>query len=52
MKPQDAKRYLAQYRASLDRTGEIASNLSELKREAEELRDHEGQRVQLDAAVA
>ena len=52
MKPQDAKRYLAQYRESLDRTGEIASNLSELTREAEALRDHEGQRVQLDAAVA
>lgn len=52
MKPQDAKRYLAQYRESMERAGEIVSNLSELKREAEALRDHEGQRVQLDAAVA
>ena len=40
------------YRESVQKTAEIASNLAELKAEAETLKDHEGQRVELDAAVA
>ena len=52
MKPQDAKRYLLKYRESVEKTAEIASNLADLKAEAENLKDHEGQRVGLDAAVA
>ena len=40
------------YRESVQKTAEIASNLAELKAEAEALKDHEGQRVELDAAVA
>ena len=35
-----------------EKTAEIASNLADLKAEAENLKDHEGQRVGLDAAVA
>lgn len=52
MTAKEAKAYLMQYRASLDRTREIAEHLDELKAEAVRLRDHEGQRVELDAAVA
>lgn len=48
----DPKHYLKQYRESLDRTNEITVSLSELKAEAQALKDHEGQRVELDAAVA
>ena len=48
----DPKHYLKQYRESLDRTNEITGSLSELKAEAQALKDHEGQRVELDAAVA
>lgn len=46
------KKYLQLYRESVQKTSEIASNLAELKAEAEALKDHEGQRVELDAAVA
>lgn len=46
------KKYLQLYRKSVQKTSEIASNLAELKAEAESLKDHEGQRVELDAAVA
>lgn len=46
------KKYLQLYRESIEKTSEIAQNLAELKAEAEALRDHEGQRVELDAAVA
>ena len=45
-------KYLQLYRESIEKTSEIAQNLAELKAEAEALRDHEGQRVELDAAVA
>ena len=48
----DPKKYLKQYRESLDRTNEITGSLLELKAEAKALKDHEGQRVELDAAVA
>ena len=46
------KKYLQLYRESIEKTSEIAQNLAELKAEAEALKDHEGQRVELDAAVA
>jgi DNA-directed RNA polymerase specialized sigma subunit len=46
------KKFLQLYRESIEKTSEIAQNLAELKAEAEALRDHEGQRVELDAAVA
>lgn len=46
------KEYLQQYRESVDRTREITQNLNERKAECVRLRDHEGQRVELDAAVA
>ncbi|MBQ5339548.1 MAG: hypothetical protein J6Z40_10330 [Oscillospiraceae bacterium] len=46
------KKYLQLYRESIEKTSEIAQNLAEMKAEAEALRDHEGQRVELDAAVA
>lgn len=52
MTAKEVKAYLMQYRASLDRAREIAEHLDELKAEAVRLRDHEGQRVELDAAVA
>lgn len=52
MNPQDAKRYLLKYRESVEKAAEISSNLADLKAEAENLKDHEGQRVGLDAAVA
>ena len=48
----EPKKYLQQYRASIVRTKEIADNLSELKAEAEALKNHEGQRVKLDDAVS
>ena len=40
-----------QYRESIDRTKELAAHLDELKAEAVRLRDHEGQKVELDEAV-
>ena len=46
------KKFMQLYRESVQKTAEIASNLAELKAEAEALKDHEGQRVELDAAVA
>lgn len=49
MKAQD---YLRQYRDTLERSKEITDHLSELKAEAERLKDHEGQSIQLDEAVA
>lgn len=52
MTPQDAKKYLQGYLESIEITNEISMNLAELKAEAVALKDHEGQRVQLDAAVA
>ena len=52
MKQQDAKKYLQKYRESIEKTNEISLNLAELKAEAEALKGHEGQRVQLDEAVA
>lgn len=52
MTTKEAKAYLMQYRASLDRAREIAEHLDELKAEAVRLCDHEGQRLELDAAVA
>lgn len=52
MTPKEAKAYLMRYRESLDRTNELTTHLNELKVEAQNLRDHEGQRTQLDAAVA
>ena len=48
----EPKKYLQQYRASIVRTKESADNLSELKAEAEALKNHEGQRVKLDDAVS
>lgn len=47
-----AKEYLMQYRESMERTAEIETHLHELKVEAIRLKDHEGQSVKLDAAVA
>lgn len=47
-----AKEYLQQYRETLERTQEITDHLTELKAEAERLKDHEGQSIQLDDAVA
>lgn len=46
-----AKDYLMQYRESVDRTKELTAHLDELKAEAVRLRDHEGQKVELDEAV-
>ena len=46
-----AQEYLKQYRESVDRTKELTAHLDELKAEAVRLRDHEGQKVELDAAV-
>ena len=46
------KEYLMQHRESFDRTSEITEHLAELKAECVRLRDHEGQRVDLDKAVA
>lgn len=47
-----AKEYLMQYRESLTRTQELTAHLSELRAECDQLRDHTGERVALDAAVA
>ena len=47
-----AKEYLMQYRQSMERTAEIETHLHELKAEAIQLKDHEGQSVALDDAVA
>lgn len=47
-----AKEYLMQYRESMERTAEIETHLHELKAEAIRLKDHEGQSVALDEAVA
>lgn len=52
MTAKEAKAYLKLYRESLEQTQEITDHLAELKAEAERLRDHEGQSIQLDAAVA
>lgn len=47
-----AKDYLMQYRESIDRTKELTAHLDELKAEAVRLKDHEGQKVELDEAVS
>ena len=41
-----------QYRESLIRTQELTAHLNELRAECDQLRDHTGERVALDAAVA
>lgn len=46
-----AKEYLAQYRESLTRTQELTDHLNELRAECDNLRNHMGERVALDAAV-
>lgn len=51
MTPRDAKAYLSKYRESLELARKTSEHLAELKAEAEQLRDHEGQSVELDAAV-
>ncbi len=52
MTNQEAKAYLMQYRISMNRSAEIEHHLRELKAEADNLKDHEGQSIALDAAVA
>ena len=52
MTAKEAKAYLIQYRESLDRAEETAAHLAELKAEAVRLKDHKGQSIKLDAAVA
>lgn len=52
MTAKEAKAYLMQYRESLDRAEETAAHLAELKAEAVRLKDHKGQSIKLDAAVA
>lgn len=47
-----AKEYLMQYRESYDAVKEITDHLAELKAEAVALREHDGQRIALDEAVA
>lgn len=47
-----AKEYLMQYRESLGKTAEITEHLSELKAECVKLREHTGERITLDKAVA
>ncbi len=47
-----AKEYLQQYRESVERTKELTAHLDELKAEAVRLKDHEGQKVELDEAVS
>lgn len=47
-----AKEYLSQYRKSLETAAKIEAHLDELKAEAYKLKDHEGQKVELDEAVA
>lgn len=51
MTPKEAKAYLSKYRESIDLAHKTSEHLAELKAEAEQLRDHEGQSVELDAAV-
>ena len=52
MTTKEAKAYLMQYRASMEKTADIEHHLRELKEEADNLKDHEGQSIALDAAVA
>lgn len=52
MTTKEAKAYLMQYRASMERSADIEHHLRELKAEADNLKDHEGQSIALDAAVA
>ena len=52
MTTKEAKAYLNQYRDSMFRTSDIEHHLRELKAEADNLKDHEGQSIALDAAVA
>lgn len=52
MTAKEAKAYLMQYRESMARAHEITDHLAELKAEAIRLKDHEGNSVVLDAAVA
>lgn len=52
MTAKEAKAYLAKYRESLERSSDIEHHLRELKEEANNLKDHEGNSVELDAAVA
>lgn len=52
MTTKEAKAYLQQYRDSMSRTADIEHHLRELKTEADNLKDHEGQSIALDAAVA
>ena len=52
MRTDEIKAYLRQYRESLGRSDELTAHLAELRDECDSLRDHEGQRVELDAAVA
>lgn len=47
-----AKEYLSKYRESMERTNSTEQHLHELKAEAIRLKDHEGQSVALDDAVA
>lgn len=47
-----AKEYLQKYRESVERTKELTAHLDELKAEAVRLKDHEGQKVELDEAVS
>ena len=51
MTPKEAKAHLSKYRESIELAHKTIEHLSELKAEAEQLRDHEGQSVELDAAV-
>lgn len=52
MTNQEVKAFLMQYRSSMERSVEIEHHLRELKAEADNLKDHEGQSIALDAAVA
>ena len=52
MTTKEAKAYLMQYRDSMEKTADIEHHLRELKEEADNLKDHEGQSIALDAAVA
>ena len=52
MTTKEAKAYLMQYRSSMEKTADIEHHLRELKEEADNLKDHEGQSIVLDAAVA
>ena len=52
MTPKEAKAYLLQYRESIIRARETTVHLNELKAEAVQLHDHEGNSEKLDKAVA